>query len=191
MTDFELYLRTGLSHIADVTAYDHILFIVALCAIYQFKDWKQTLVLVTAFTIGHSITLALATLGIVVFSGEIIEILIPITIMLTCIFNIFTISKEKSNASLKYLLALSFGLIHGLGFSNYLTSLLGEEENIIFPLFSFNLGIEIGQLMIVAIIMILGYIVMDIIKLSKSKWNWIVSSAAFIIATGLLIDLLR
>jgi hypothetical protein len=191
MTDFELYLRTGLSHIADVTAYDHILFIVALCAIYQFKDWKQTLVLVTAFTIGHSITLALATLGIVVFSGEIIEILIPITIMLTCIFNIFTISKEKSNTSLKYLLALSFGLIHGLGFSNYLTSLLGEEENIIFPLFSFNLGIEIGQLMIVAIIMILGYIVMDIIKLSKSKWNWIVSSTAFIIATGLLIDLLR
>lgn len=191
MTNFELYLRTGLNHIADVTAYDHILFLVALCAIYQLKDWKKTLVLVTLFTIGHSITLALATLEMVAFSGELIEILIPITIILTCIFNIFTIDKEKGSTSLKYLLALSFGLIHGLGFSSYLTILLGGEENILFPLFAFNLGIEAGQLVIVAITMILGYVVMDIIKLSKNKWNWIVSSLTFIIAANLLIDLLK
>jgi len=191
MTEFELYLITGFSHISDTNAYDHILFIIALCAMYQFKDWRKILLLVTAFTIGHSISLALATLELVFFSSNVIEILIPITIMLTCIFNIIIIKKERRRPILKYLLTLSFGIIHGLGFSSYLTSLLGNEESIIFPLLSFNIGIELGQLVIVGIAMTLGFIAMNIIKLSSDKWNWIISSITFIIATNLLIGLLK
>ncbi len=191
MTEFELYLRLGLSHIADLDAYDHILFIVALSAIYLFKDWRKVLVLVTAFTLGHSLTLALATLKLVFFSEKLIEILIPITIMLTCVFNIITIKREEKRPLFKYLLALSFGLIHGLGFSSYLTSLLGSEENILFPLFAFNIGIELGQLIIVTITMIISFIAMNVIKLSRDKWNWIVSSIALIIAANLLVNLLR
>jgi hypothetical protein len=160
MSEFTLYLQTGLEHILDAKGYDHILFVLALCSIYRVKDYKKLLWLVTAFTIGHSITLALATLKIVTVNSVWIEFLIPITIILTCISNLFYtpnqtigIGREKSDTPfiLRYLFALFFGLIHGLGFSNFLLALLGKQASISLPLLAFNIGLEIGQLLIVLV----------------------------------------
>ena len=190
MSVFEAYLSLGFWHITDLAAYDHILFIVALCAIYQLKDWKRILILVTAFTIGHSATLALASLDVIVFSGRWVEILIPITILLTCLFNVITNFDLKSAHRQKYFLALSFGLIHGMGFSSYLKSAFKNASDVIFPLFSFNVGIELGQLIIVLIILGLGYVAMNVLKVKQQYWNWTVSGLAFVIAIKLLVNLL-
>ena len=161
-SEFGLYLRLGLEHILDLGAYDHILFVIALAAVYSLKEWKHMLVLVTAFTIGHSITLALATLGILVFNESLIETLIPITIVITAALNVFErLSKDPSSAlqrdwKIKYGLALFFGLIHGLGFSYYLRAILGGESSIVLPLFSLNVGLELGQLVILVITLSIG-----------------------------------
>ena len=166
MSTFQLYLTLGLQHIADFKGYDHILFIITLCAVYQLRDWKNILILVTAFTIGHSLTLVLATFNIVRISGDLIEFLIPVTILLTAVGNILQKkdSFSKSHHRYKYGLAMFFGLIHGLGFSNYLRSLLSSEDSLAGPLFSFNLGIEIGQLIIVSIFLLFGLLLLNLMK---------------------------
>ena len=190
MSPFQAYFQLGYQHIADVTAYDHILFIVALCATYLASQWKLILVLVTAFTIGHSITLALATLNIILVSPEIIEFLIPVTILLTALFNV--VRKEEvispSARRLNYGLALFFGLIHGMGFSNYLRQLLGQEESIWQPLLAFNLGLEFGQILIVLVIMGLSYLFLNKLKVSHRDWNVFVSGAASGIAVTLMME---
>ena len=148
MNIFQLYLNFGIHHIADIRSYDHILFITCLCAVYLLKQWRQILVLITAFTIGHTTSLVLATLKIVSFPTPVIEFLIPLTIFITAFWNLF-LKKDGVNIRthwFKYATALFFGLIHGLGFSNYLQILLGKENSILMPLFSFNVGIEAGQI---------------------------------------------
>lgn len=157
MSEFSLYLRLGFEHISDLNGYDHILFVIALAAVYPLREWKHLLVLITAFTIGHSITLALATLGVVNFNPDLIETLIPVTIFITAVINIaerFAKDPEKAlqrDWRMKYALAIGFGLIHGLGFSNFLRAVLGAEESLVLPLFSFNVGLEFGQLVILVI----------------------------------------
>lgn len=157
MSEFELYLRLGFEHISDLNGYDHILFVIALAAVYPLREWKHLLVLVTAFTIGHSVTLALSTLGWVNVDADLIEMLIPVTIFITAALNIaerFARDPEKAlqrDWRAKYALAIGFGLIHGLGFSNYLRAILGTEQSLVLPLFSFNVGLEIGQLVILVI----------------------------------------
>ncbi len=147
MTEFQAYLQLGFEHITDPNGYDHILFVIALCAIYTLRDWKKVLILVTAFTLGHSVTLALATLQVVSFRPDVIELLIPITILITAVVNMFhqipktTLVTQEKSSPLRYPLALGFGLIHGLGFSNYLHSLLGEESNIFEPLAGVQPGV--------------------------------------------------
>jgi hydrogenase/urease accessory protein HupE len=194
MTEFEAYLRLGISHITDLNGYDHILFIVALCVIYQFKDWKKVLILVTAFTIGHSVTLALATLNLVRFPGNIIEFLIPITIALTALGNLFNKAgsgsrmAEQKPPRLRYIMALIFGLIHGLGFSNYLRSLLGKEASIFRPLLAFNIGLEIGQLAIVLVILCLAFIFQRMLRVAVRDWVLVVSGIVIGFALTLIID---
>lgn len=190
MTPFALYVRTGLEHIADLNAYDHILFVVALCAVYDWRSWRSVLILVTAFTLGHSVTLALATLDWITFSSSLIELLIPISIILTCIYNLVSRTNTEAFDRYKYLIALGFGLIHGMGFSNFLKELLGSSGEIIMPLLAFNIGIELGQLIIVAIALTIAYIAMKYAKVNRWNWNVIVSSATLVIALKLLIDLL-
>jgi hypothetical protein len=196
MTAFEAYLKLGFSHITDLNGYDHILFIVGLCAIYELRDWKKVLLLVTAFTIGHSITLALATLKIVSLRSNVVEFLIPITILLTAIGNFFYKSKvsrlnikntKEKPDRLRYSMALLFGLIHGLGFSNFLRSLLGKEESILQPLFAFNIGLELGQLLIVLILLIIASVCSVFFKVAKRDWNLVVSSMVIGIAITLII----
>ncbi len=148
MNDFLLYTQLGLRHITDINGYDHILFIVAFSVAYAYAEWRKLLVLITAFTLGHSLTLALSVLNIVAINANIIETLIPITILITCLSNIFT---SKSANKTQYVVVLFFGLIHGLGFSNYLKAILGQSGDIILPLFSFNVGLELGQIIIIII----------------------------------------
>ena len=170
-----MYTELGFDHILDPKGYDHILFVVALCALYVYKDWKRVLILVTAFTIGHSLTLALSTLKIISISKDLVEFLIPITIVLTCVYNILK-GEEKGKLSwIHYILAIGFGLIHGLGFSNYLRAILGKEENIVGPLFYFNVGVELGQIVIVLATMLLSYILVDLIKIKQRYYNYALS----------------
>jgi hypothetical protein len=181
---FEIYLQTGYEHIIDLKAYDHILFIIALCAIYKLSEWKKVAILATAFTIGHSVTLALATLDILSFPTAIIEFLIPVTIFITAIYNVLP-RKKLTNIvtkwlNLNYLLALIFGFIHGMGFSNFFksTQFPGQESELISQLFAFNVGVEIGQLLIVAVILITSFIAFNVFKIKQREWNLFISGAA-------------
>ncbi len=189
MQEFWLYFDIGRKHIADLEGYDHIIFVAALCLRYTFKDWKKLLILITAFTIGHSITLALSTLNIVNISTKWVEFLIPVTIMLTAVANVY--QKEvidQPKFPLIYFFTLFFGLIHGLGFSNVLKSMLGTDHNIVPQLLAFNLGLELGQLLIVAAVLIITFIVVGLIKLNKRIYISLASSAIFIMALWMAIE---
>lgn len=192
-SQFSTFFSLGLHHIADPQAYDHIIFIVALCAIYRLVEWRRVAVLVTAFTIGHSITLALAALKLVTPQYQLVEMLIPITICITAIYNVLKpdnpdVTKVFSRSvNINYLFAVFFGLIHGLGFSNYFRELLGNEADIIQPLFAFNVGIEAGQLTIVAVILGASFLAFNVFKVSQRSWTQFISGAAFGIAVTLLI----
>jgi ABC-type antimicrobial peptide transport system permease subunit len=191
MSEFQLYFELGKDHILDYkNGYDHILFVVALCALYIMRDWKKLLILVTAFTVGHSITLALATLDIVSVKPELIEFLIPLTIFITAVSNIFRREENQSTLSLQinYGYALFFGLIHGLGFSNYLKSILGKDESIVTQLLAFNLGLELGQIIIVAIFLLVSFILIDLAGRSRRDWKLVLSSAIAGIALVLMKD---
>jgi hypothetical protein len=180
MNQFELYFSLGKDHILDyVNGYDHILFVIALCALFQLRDWKQVLILVTAFTVGHSITLALATLNIIRARVDLIEFLIPVTIFVTAVSNIFKKEEQISGLSLKinYFYAAFFGLIHGLGFSNYLKSILGRDKSIISQLLAFNIGLEFGQIIIVALFLISSFILTDLFGVNRREWKLVISSA--------------
>lgn len=184
MSSFAIYFQLGLEHILDFNGYDHILFIIALCAVFYWRHWKRVLILVTAFTLGHSITLALATLNIISFPSEIIELLIPVTIFITALSNII---RKKSHFSwLNYFYAAFFGLIHGLGFSNFLQNLLGREASIADKLFAFNLGLEIGQLVIVAIFFLLSWLVNGVGHLKQFYWSRLVSILVMILSVYLI-----
>jgi len=193
MSPFRLYLELGVHHIADLAGYDHILFITALCAVYAMKQWKKVLILVTAFTIGHSITLALASLHIIRIPTSLIELLIPVTIFVTALWNVFQQSDRVASVShrFKYVTALFFGLIHGLGFSNYLRNLLGMEDNIILPLFSFNLGLEIGQILIVLVVLLVSALLVNVLSVRRRDWNLILSGAAMGVSVILIFERMK
>ena len=177
---FQLYFGIGKDHILDYKeGYDHILFVVALTALYLLSDWRRVLILVTAFTIGHSVTLALATLNIISVRSDLTEFLIPVTIFITSVSNIFrkedAIFQRKFDTNYYY--ALFFGLIHGLGFSNSLKGLLGHTQSIATPLLAFNLGLEFGQIIIVALFLVVGFLFVDIFGVSRRDWKLVISSA--------------
>jgi len=189
MHEFELYFILGKQHIADWEAIDHILFIMALCLRYQFANWKKVLVLVTAFTIGHSITLALSAFNLVHYSTKWIEFLIPITIVITAISNVFVQKFEfKSKFPFIYFLALFFGLIHGLGFSNYLKSLLGKNSNIIVQLFAFNIGLEVGQLLIVLGMLTLTWLLTGLLRWNRREYILYCSGGVFALAVQMALQ---
>jgi hypothetical protein len=191
MSEFGLYFGLGKDHILDYSnGYDHILFVIVLCALYVSRDWKKVLILVTAFTLGHSITLALSTLQIVTVKSELVEFLIPLTIFLTAFSNLFksetTISDRPMNRN--YFYAAFFGLIHGLGFSNYLRTILRKNESILPQLFAFNLGLEVGQIIIVVLFMSITFILVDLFGLNRRDWKMVISSAVGGIALILMKD---
>jgi len=191
MNTFSTFFTSGWHHIVDISAYDHLLFVMTLCAAFKLKQWKQILVIITAFTIGHSITLIISALDYIPDNPKIIELLIPFTIMITAISNIRNYENEGvfSNKNIKYVIALVFGLIHGLAFaSNFKVMMF--SDNIIKPLFAFNLGIEAGQLVIVAIFMAMLFVYTKFLKGDHSKWNVFVSGAGFGIAATIFLEVL-
>lgn len=197
LSEFLVYLRLGFGHIADPRAYDHILFVAALTAAYPPVAWKRLVWLVTAFTVGHSITLALATLNLVHVNARLVEVLIPVTIVLTSIAAIaFSKGDDESTGPTRsqlpqYLLAAFFGLIHGLGFSTFLRSLLGGEESIVKPLLAFNVGLEVGQLFIVAAVMLLGVLAVRLLGLTRREWVLILCGGTMAVALTMIIDRLN
>ena len=190
MHSIALYLELGLKHISDLVGYDHILFLVALCAVYRVADWRRLIILVTAFTIGHSITLALSSFEIVVIPSNIVEFLIPVTIFLTALRNVTSSASpgQSVNMTSHYLMALGFGFIHGMGFSNYFRALMMDSSSIVVPLLGFNLGIEAGQLMVVVAIMFVAFLIVNVIGVKHRDWNLFVSGAAAGISLVLMND---
>ncbi|MEN3324300.1 HupE/UreJ family protein [Mariniflexile soesokkakense] len=192
MNEFVFYLKQGISHITDLQGIDHLVFIITLCAVYQISQWKKTLILITAFTIGHTVTLALSGLSIISVNQQLIETLIPITILLTAIYNIVKKQTSKNQIQINYFLALFFGLIHGMGFSNFFRSMMMgiSDESIIVPLFSFNLGIEFGQLVIIGLFLLINFLLTKVFSIQHRDWNLVVSGAGGGIAATMIIEAL-
>lgn len=188
MNDFSLFFQLGWQHILDWQGYDHILFVTALCGTYLLKDWKKILILVTAFTIGHSLTLALSIFNKFLLPTNWVEFLIPITIIITALLNIQNKQTLRKRNNINYWMALIFGLIHGLGFSNYLKSLMGKSNNIVAELFAFNVGLEFGQIVIVISVLILSFVVINMMRFQKREWNLFISSAIFGIAIVMALE---
>ena len=180
MQPFPFYLQIGFEHISNLAGYDHILFLVALCAVYRLEQWRKIIILVTAFTVGHCVTLVLASTDVVSIPSDIIEFLIPVTILLTAFQNVINYRAQPSQSQMRriYFMALFFGFIHGMGFSNYFRALLMGEGSVLIPLLGFNIGIELGQLMVVAIILSIAFLVMRFLKVQQRDWNLFVSGAA-------------
>lgn len=199
MNEFWLWFNTGTEHILDWNGYDHILYVMALCVLFSVKEWKKLLILVTAFTIGHSLTLAVSALNIFTMKQGIIEVLIPITILFTCIVNLYykrfdsakRADRNHKNYTFNYALALLFGFIHGMGFSYLLKSMLGKEESVVFPLLSFNLGLELGQLIIVAVMLLFSIFLTRFTRIKKGDYVFFISSAVFGIAFLLFVQRLK
>ena len=181
-SDFLFYFELGWSHIVSLDALDHQLFILALIAVYTSKQVKQILILVTAFTVGHSITLALSTFDIIRFDSKWIEFLIPCTIFITAVANLLKNDKRKKNVQLNYYLALFFGLIHGMGFANSVRMMLAKDQYIGWGLFGFNLGLEVGQIIFVVLTMLISSILLYFFKIRQRDWIIFVSSAVFALA---------
>ena len=179
MGDFGFYLREGFYHITDWKGYDHILFVLALCLPYPAKNWRQVLILITAFTIGHSITLALSVFNRILISSSWIEFLIPVTILITALENVRRNNTGQTHNRWRYGSALIFGLIHGMGFSNYLKSMLGKDESIITQLLAFNVGLELGQLLIVAAVFFIAFVFVQLLNIKRNSWTLFVSGGIF------------
>ena len=179
MSDFSFYFRIGWQHIIGRDALDHQLFILALAAIYVIKDWKQVLILVTAFTIGHSVTLFLSVKEIITISSNWVEFLIPCTIIFTAIANLFLKKFTPKAIRINYFLALFFGLIHGLGFANTIRLALASDQSLGWGLFGFNVGLEAGQIVVVLIILVISFIVLNVFKANRREWVIFASACAF------------
>ena len=189
MSEFWIYFQIGLKHVLDIHAYDHVLFLIALAIPFSFKDWKRVVLLVTLFTIGHTMALMLSVFGIIAIKVNVVELLIPITILITALFNLFTAGKssKKESINVVFFITLFFGIIHGLGFSNYFKSILGGDAAAkVLPLSEFALGIEAAQIVVVFVVLIVSYIVQTVFRFSKRDWTLVMS--AFII--GVVIPLI-
>lgn len=188
MNDFSFYFSLGWTHIISIDALDHLLFILALTATYQLNDWKKVLILVTAFTIGHSTTLVLSSFDIIRFSSKWVEFLIPLTIVITGMMNFYQPEKNNKRQWVNYSIALFFGLIHGMGFANTIRYMLASSQSITIPLLGFNLGLEAGQIIVVAIILAMAWLLITKARLSKKVWTNLLSVIAVLTAVYFCID---
>lgn len=179
MSEFWIYFEIGLRHILNQFAYDHILFLIALIVPYTFKDWKRLLLLVSVFAVGHTLSMLLSVFGMIVIRGNLVEFLIPITILIVAVFHLFTAGKSSKNQSISMVVfvTLFFGVIHGLGFASYFKSVLGGvPQSKLLPIAEFALGIEVSQIVVVFVVLILSYIVQTFFRFSKRDWALVMSS---------------
>lgn len=188
MSDATLYFGMGWEHILSFGAIDHLLFILALMATYLLRNWQQVLILITAFTVGHSLTLALSVYNIISFNQQWVEFLIPCTIIVTALSNLNTNRLEKRNSRFNYLLALMFGLVHGMGFASTIRFMLAKDQTIALPLLSFNIGLEVGQVIVVICILLIGYLLINKLKLPQKWWVWSLSMASVVVGLKMAVS---
>jgi hydrogenase/urease accessory protein HupE len=188
MSDVWFYFTMGWQHIISLDALDHQLFILALTVLFTLKEWKRVLILVTAFTIGHSITLALSTLKILTVPSRFVEFLIPCTIVITAVINIIKPTVANKKIQLNYILAMFFGLIHGLGFANALKFMLAEDQSLGWSLLSFNLGLEAGQIILVIILILLAHIFLTYLKTNRRYWIISISALVLVVSIKMAVE---
>src|SRR3569833_761238 len=188
MSDFGFYFVMGWHHIISADALDHQLFILALACVYSICVLLCGLILVFAFTIGHSLTLALSVYDVIRFSSKWVEFLIPCTIFITALNNIFQVDRRDASARINYYLALCFGLILGMGFANAIRILLAKDQTIGWGLFGFNVGLEAGQIFVVAIILIIGILFLNIFKVKRRDWIFFLSAGVFALSLKMALE---
>ena len=191
MSDFWIFFKVGLAHVLDINGYDHLLFLIALTAPYVSKDWKKILILVSFFTLGHSLSLLLSVFNVVAVKAVLVELLIPITILITALFNIIMAGKSTKNGNMSFVASITvfFGIIHGLGFSNYFNSILpGKPVDKLAPLFEFALGIEAAQILVVLSVLILAFIFQTLFRFNKRDFTLIMSSFVIGVVVPLIIE---
>lgn len=188
LENFWFNVEYGINHVIDINGYDHVLFLIVLTVAYLFKDWKRVLILVSVFTLGHTLSLILAAYGVVSVNGQLVEFLIPISILVVALFNVFTAGKgaQKEKIGVLFFSTLFFGLIHGLGFAREFQMMVGQSDNKIVTLLQFALGIEIAQVIIVFVVLFVGYIMQTIFRFSKRDWIMVISA----IVVGLVIPMI-
>ena len=188
LDEFWFNVNYGINHVLDINGYDHVLFLIVLAVPYVFKDWKRVLILVSVFTLGHTLSLILAAYNVVSVNGAIVEFLIPVTILIVAVYNVFTAGKASKNEKLSVLFfsTLFFGLVHGLGFAREFKMMVGGADNKLVTLLEFALGIEIAQIIIVFIALFLGYLMQTVFRFSKRDWMLVISS----IVVGLVIPMI-
>jgi len=188
LQNFWFNVEYGINHVLDINAYDHVLFLIVLTVPYVFKDWKRVLLLVSMFTLGHTLSLVLAAYDVVSVNATVVEFLIPITILVVALFNVFTSGKgaQREKIGVLFLSTLFFGLIHGLGFAREFQMLLGDTDSKLVLLIEFAMGIELAQVIIVFIVLFLGYIVQTIFRFTRRDWIMIISA----IVVGLVIPMI-
>jgi len=189
MKDFIFYFRIGWSHIMSLDATDHLFFIAVLAVIYSFVDWKKVLILITAFTIGHAITLFLSVFEIISLNSDLVEFLIPCTILVTAMMNLRFQKKQVTSHAIQYGIALGFGLIHGLGYANYIRMILSADQQLIWGLFSFNLGLEAGQIVVVCFVLLTVWVSSRIH--AKAHMHWVSFVSAFVLFFALKLAIER
>ena len=188
MNDFLFYLNLGWEHIISLDALDHQLFVLVLVAVFVMKDWKDILWIITAFTIGHSITLALSVFDIVRAPAKWVEFLIPLTIVITAFDNILMRNRPNNLMKMNFYLALFFGLIHGMGFANTARMMIANEQHIFVPLLGFNVGLELGQIAVVAAILIIQFILLNLFKVNRKDWIMFISSGVFALSLKMTLE---
>ena len=188
MQDFLFYLNLGWKHIISLDALDHQLFVLVLVVVFSMKDWKKILWLITAFTIGHSVTLALSVLEIVRVPGSWVEFLIPLTIFITAADNILMKNRQQNLMKMNHYLAMFFGLIHGMGFANTARMTMAQEQDLLLPLLGFNIGLELGQILVVACILVLQWIVLGVFKANRKDWVLFISAGVFALALQMTLE---
>ncbi|MCG2617732.1 HupE/UreJ family protein [Terrimonas sp. NA20] len=188
MEDFSFYFGLGWEHIISADALDHQLFIAAIAAIYLLKDWKQVLILVTAFTIGHSLTLALSVMDVVRFNRNWVEFLIPCTIVITASSNLFQRKFTPRSIRINYFIALFFGLIHGMGFANSIRPMLAKDQGIVSSLLGFNVGLEAGQIVVVLILLLLAQLIVNVFRVERREWVIFLSAAVFSLSVKMALE---
>lgn len=188
MNDFLFYLNLGWEHIISLDALDHQLFVLVLVAVFAVKDWKNIFWIITAFTIGHSITLALSVFDIVRVPAKWVEFLIPLTIVITALDNILMRNKQNNLMKMNFYLALFFGLIHGMGFANTARMMIANEQHIFVPLLGFNIGLELGQIAVVAGILLIQFILLNLFKVNRKDWIMFISSGVFALSLKMTLE---
>lgn len=188
-TDFWFNVQYGINHVLDINGYDHVLFLILLAVAYRFESWKRLLVLVSAFTIGHSVALVLAAYEVLQIDGALVEFLIPVTIAFAAVYNIIDGGRQiKSKRVVPiFVITLFFGVIHGLGFAREFKLFMGKAEAKLLPLLEFALGIEIAQLIIVFVVLLIGLLAQVVFRCNRRDWIMVVSA----IVLGVVIPILK